>query len=238
MIQKINKPVFLCIVTCLVLTGCNFPGFKADPTKTPQSDEVQSVLQTAMSNALLGLTQTASASGKPTIAPEKTNTPAPAVLPTQGKTQPVVIAPSGTDNAALVSETIPDDTKYLPGSTFTKSWRVMNSGTSTWTTDYKLVFADGDQMGAGKEFRIPMTVDAGKIIDLSVAMKAPDVVGTYKGYWKIQNPNGKVFGPGQTGSFWVKIVVSAATPTVTTAPSATPTATTQPTATLTLTPVP
>ncbi len=64
----------------------------------------------------------------------------------------------------------------------------MNSGSSTWTTDYKLVFVDGDQMGTNTEYRMPMTVDAGKIIDLSVELTAPVAIGTYKGYWKIKNP--------------------------------------------------
>jgi hypothetical protein len=63
-------------------------------------------------------------------------------------------------------------------------------------------------------------------------MKAPDAVGTYKGYWKVKNPNGSTFGPGNTG-FWVKIDVVAATATATVPPTATtvpPTATTAPAA--------
>ncbi len=236
MILKISKALIICIAGCLMLTACNFPGFQAQPTKTAQVDEVQSVIQTAMANAMLGLTQTASI-GKPTTAQGKTNTPAPVVIPTLGNTQPVDVKPSGSDKAALVSETIPDETKFLPGKTFTKTWRVMNSGSSTWTTDYKLVFVDGDQMGTNTEYRMPMTVDAGKIIDLSVELTAPVAIGTYKGYWKIKNPGGTVFGPG-SGSFWVQIVVSPATPTVTTQPTATSTLTLAPTMTPTHTIVP
>lgn len=226
-----------CLAVCLVLTGCNFPGFKGEATKTPNAAEA--VVQTAMANAVLGLTQTALAAVSqpmPTLAPEKTETAAPIVIPTMGNTQPPVVVPSGIDNAALVSETIPDGTKVLPGATFTKSWRIMNTGTSTWTTDYKLVFSEGEQMGAANEYRIPMTVDAGKIIDLSVTMKAPTTLATYQGYWKIKNPSGQTFGPNKTGSFWVKIVVAMATPTITLSPTNTTvpaTATTAPTATLT-----
>ncbi len=239
--RTIQISAILCLAVCLLLTGCNFPGFKGEATKTPNAAEA--VVQTAMANAVLGLTQTALASSSqplPTMAPAKTEATAPIVIPTMGNTQPPVVVPSGTDNAALVSETIPDNTKILPGASFTKSWRIMNTGTSTWTTDYKLVFSEGEQMGAANEYRMPMTVDAGKIIELAVPMKAPTTLGTYQGYWKIKNSSGQTFGTNKTGSFWVKIVVAAATPTITLSPTATtipPTVTTAPaTATPTLTP--
>jgi len=198
---------------------------QAQATKTTQADEVQSVLQTSMANAILGMTQTASV-GKPTISSNKAgNTPAPGTIPTIKATQKPEQNGTGTDSATLAGETIPDDSKYLPGTTFTKTWRLMNSGSSTWTNDYKLVFASGDQMGGNSEYRIPLPVEPGKIIDMSIQMKAPDTAGNYKGYWKIKNPNGTVFGPGGTGSFWVKIEVASPTLTVTAQPTATPTMT-------------
>ncbi len=238
--KSIHVSIYVCLAICLVLAGCNFPGFKGEATKTP--DAAEAVVQTAMANAVLGLTQTASAGSQPipTMAPVKTETTAPIVIPTLGNTQPPVVVPSGTDNAALVSETIPDGTKILPGAAFTKGWRIMNSGTSTWTTDYKLVFSEGEQMGAANEYRMPIPVEAGKIIELSVNMKAPTTLGTYQGYWKIKNPSGQTFGTNKTGNFWVKIEVAAATPTITLSPTATvpATATTAPAATATLTPEP
>ncbi len=187
---KKSTSVILCIAACLALTACNFPGMQPQATKTTQADEVQSVLQTAMANAMLGMTQTAAA-GKPTTPGIKpTNTPAPVTIPTMGPTQKPAPINTGSDAATLAGETIPDDTKFLPGTTFTKTWRLMNSGSSTWTNDYKLVYAEGDQMGANTEYRIPIPVEPGKIIDMSIQMKAPDTAGNYKGYWKIKNPNG------------------------------------------------
>jgi hypothetical protein len=223
----IKKPIILFIAAALIIAGCNFPGSNSETTKTSQADEVQSAIQTALANAMTGLTQTAAA-GKPTTEQDKVNTPAPVVIPTLGNTQPVVVKPSGSDSAALVSETIPDDTKVLPGKSFTKTWRIMNNGTSSWSTDYKLVFVEGEQMGAAKEYRMPIPVDAGKIIDLSIDMTAPATAGTYKGFWKIKNPNGTLFGSGGTSSFWVKIVVTPATPTPTLPPTGTATSTTVP----------
>lgn len=233
MILKKTKTVFFCIVSCLILTACNFPGLQAQPTKTSQADEVQSVLQTAMANAMLNLTQTA-AVAKPVSGLKPSNTPAPVVIPTIAVVQPTVQKDSGTDAAALAGETIPDETKLLPGTTFTKTWRLMNSGSSTWTTSYRLVFVEGDQMGAKVENWMPLPVEPGKIIDMSVSMKAPDTVGSYKGYWKIKNASDKTFGPGGNNSFSVKIVVAAATATPTLSPTVTSvpaTATVAPTAT-------
>ncbi|GAP21632.1 NBR1-Ig-like domain-containing protein [Leptolinea tardivitalis] len=216
------------ILLCLLLAACGKAESKESQEAT-KAAQAQSVLLTAQSNVNAILTQTAAAK-KPTTAPLKpTNTQAAAaVIPTlAAPTQKpaVVNNNTGTDSAAMASETVPDGTTYTPGKTFTKTWRIMNTGTATWSTDYKLVFVEGDQMGAsGTEYRMPIPVDPGKIIDLSVSFKAPDAVGTYQGYWAIKNPSGKTFGFGSNSKFWVKIVVSAATPTVTaTIPAATAT---------------
>ncbi len=53
-----------------------------------------------------------------------------------------------TDRAQFVADvTVPDGTRYDPGATFTKTWRLRNAGTCTWTTSYTMVFdlrhADG-----------------------------------------------------------------------------------------------
>jgi len=232
--QKIQIPLYILLAASLLLAGCNLPvNNSASATKTAEAGGANSVLETAKAMVNANLTATAAAGGgvKPTTAPVVVKpTTAPAVIPTIAvpQTQPTEKVSSGTDAAQLAAETIPDDTKFLPGTTFTKTWRLMNTGSSTWGTDYKFVFFQGDQMGAANEYRINVPVEPGKIYDMSVPMKAPDAVGTYKGYWKIKNPKGSMFGPGNTG-FWVKIEVAAATATATvpaTATSVPPTATT------------
>lgn len=219
MITRKISSMFVWFAASLLLAACNFPGFQPQPTKTI---EAQAVIETANANAMLSLTQTASGF-KPSPVPASTIKPDPVVVPTIGPTQKPVN--TGSDAAALAGETIPDETKFLPGSTFTKTWRLMNTGSSTWTNEYRLVFADGEKMGAKDEYYIPLPVEPGKIIDMSVQMKAPDAAGAYQSFWKIKNPGGKLFGPGGSGSFWVKIVVVTPTPTATTQPTATPTVT-------------
>lgn len=231
--QKYRIPFYALLAACLLLSACNMPvNNNANATKTAQAGGANSVLETAKAMVNANLTATAAAGGgiKPTTAPvEVKPTTAPAVLPTIAvpQNQPTQKVVSGTDAAALAAETIPDGTKFIPGAAFTKTWRLMNSGSSTWGTDYKFVFFQGDQMGGAAEYRINVPVEPGKIYDMSVALKAPEALGSYKGYWKIKTPSGAMFGPGNTG-FWVTIEVVAPTATPTTVPTATavpPTAT-------------
>lgn len=131
--------------------------------------------------------------------------------PTTGASGPTAAAP-GADRAEFVADVnIPDDTVFAPGQSFTKTWRIANTGQTTWTTGYALIFIDGDLMGAEATVPIPEEVAPGKNIDISVDMIAPETAGTYISYWKLKDPDGKIFGFGATGSeaIWVKISVQA-----------------------------
>ncbi len=120
-------------------------------------------------------------------------------------------AASYADWAKFVADvTIPDGTVIAPGTTFTKTWRLTNIGTSTWTTSYKLVFESGELLGAKTSINLPKSVAPGQSIDLSVDMTAPLTTGTFRGNWKLQNASGVKFGIGSNASnpFWVEIKVA------------------------------
>jgi hypothetical protein len=104
-------------------------------------------------------------------------------------------APGSTcDNAAYVTDvTIPDGTTIQPGSKFTKTWRLLNSGSCVWTTGYKLVFIGGDAMG-GSSASVVAPVAPGSQTDISVELSAPGNNGTFKGNWQMQNASGVAFG--------------------------------------------
>ena len=111
------------------------------------------------------------------------------------------IPPSSTcDKGAFVSDvTIPDGTVMAPGSAFTKTWRIRNVGSCTWTTDYALVFAFGNQMGAVSPTNLPSGVAPvvpGATADFSVNMVAPVTPGHYRSYWRFRNASGVQFGVG------------------------------------------
>jgi hypothetical protein len=116
--------------------------------------------------------------------------------------------------------TIPDDTRLVPGESFTKTWRLVNLGTCEWTSEYTVVWFSGDDLGAIREQPFLFTVSAGSTVEFAVDMTAPGVPGIYSSYWMVRSATGDLFGIGPNGNspFWVRIQVVAvetAAPTVT-----------------------
>jgi hypothetical protein len=114
------------------------------------------------------------------------------------------------DAALFVADvTAPDGSIYPPNMAFTKTWRLKNVGSCTWTTAYKLIFYDGAQMGGAMEIPLTATVAPNTSVDLSVNLTAPAANGSYRGYWQLRNAADTDFGIGATAnrSFWVDIVV-------------------------------
>ncbi len=78
---------------------------------------------------------------RPTSTPTRTLTRTP-IPPTKTSTLTPTIATEWAKciNAEFVSETIPDGAIIAPGTFFTQSWTLRNTGTCPWTSDYKMVF--------------------------------------------------------------------------------------------------
>jgi len=180
----------------------------------------------------------------PTWTPPPTETPSPLPSQTSSPTLATTEAPAGgastqistCDNALFVSDvSIPDGTKFAPGTAFTKTWRVRNTGTCTWNSEYAIVYLSGNAMNGTSPQKIgDKNIKPGESLDISVEMVAPAQTGKYTGYWRLQNTLKEGFGD----SFYVQIEVDASirTATATQAPSLTPTETPTPTETLTLEP--
>jgi hypothetical protein len=122
--------------------------------------------------------------------------------------------------------TIEDGTVIAPGAAFVKTWRIQNTGTTTWTTSYSLVFISGDQMGDIKSVSLSQSVPPGQQVDISVNMVAPTTAGRYQGFWEMKNASGQLF----YDSVYVLISVGSGGPSPT-PPSGTPGATSTPTST-------
>jgi serine/threonine protein kinase len=116
------------------------------------------------------------------------------------------------DWAAFVEDvSIPDSTELAPGEHFTKTWRLRNNGSCPWTSSYSMIFDQGDSMSGPASLQLTSgIVEPGQSIDVSVDLTAPNTPGTYKGFWKLRNGSGVVFGIGAAAkvAFWVEIVVS------------------------------
>ena len=204
MMKKNKSLLLLLMIVTLISAGCNFPlfGKGSNPTEVVDDGEV---LSTLVAQTLVALENQLQQMATPTI-----NVPTLAPLPTlpgPGQTQPTLPASSNSSAscllAGLVSETIPDNTAFAPGDPFTKTWKIINSGSCDWAANYRLVFVSGEQMGGISPIPLNIKVPAGNFTDVSVALTAPTTPGTYRGDWGLQNENGVVFAP-----FYVQIVVN------------------------------
>lgn len=150
--------------------------------------------------------------------PEPEATPTPTMTPTQPPPTPTPTptnVPLPCDLAQFVADvSVPDGTPFTPGSSFTKTWRLKNTGTCTWTDEYSLSFVSGNAMSDKVNFDLPKTVRPGETVDLSVKMTAPKGNGNYKGNWMLRNEDGDLFGIGSQGDlpFWASIKVISADP--------------------------
>jgi hypothetical protein len=191
----------------ILLSGCNY----APATSTPDLSATESAatLGAQMTEVVAAFTSTAMASSSTptataTASPTATPSPTPYYTPT------ATLRPVLQDWARFVTDvTVPDGTLYERDETFTKTWRLMNIGLSTWTSDFSLVFISGDRMSGRREIPLKGAVQPGYMVDLSVELAAPDADGEYRGYWALMNPQGEIFGIGESGreSFWVDIEV-------------------------------
>ena len=155
----------------------------------------------------------------PTQAATATQLPtATQILPTQTPVAVVVTAvPTATPipcNAIefVTDVTVPDGTPFSPGSSFTKTWRLKNNGSCTWSAQYDLVFFDGNSMNGPAAVDLPGSVAPGQVIDVSVNLIAPTSSGSYRGTWKLRSESGVLFGTGGSSRpFYVDIKVESAT---------------------------
>lgn len=107
------------------------------------------------------------------------------------------------DNSAYIEDvTIPDGTVLAPGEIFVKTWILKNTGFCTWRDSYTLKFFEGDSM-SGLDTEIGKATASGNQTKVSIELAAPNLEGTYTGYWILANKYGYPFGT----PFFVQIVV-------------------------------
>ena len=216
-------------IGALLLSACGATAATDIPaTMTINPDEIRTQ---AVGTFAAGLTLTAQAA--PSNTPVATVTPLASFTPGATSTGGVAIstlpASGGTASCyglSFVSDvTIPDNTPMTSGQTFTKTWKVRNSGSCAWDAGFKFAFTGGDAMG-GATYTLPSAVAAGAVTDLSVSMTAPNKTGTIRGNWRMSTAAGQFFGD----EVYVQIVIGGASaPTNTgSAPEATSTTAPEP----------
>ena len=217
---KSFKLTHLLILALFVLSACNMPvsGGSASPTEqtglvqTAAAETVQAIqTQLAATSPATGISTQVTESATSAPATEAViNTAVPSLTPVTMATLAPTAAPTPCDRGSFVSDvTVADGTNFAPGTSFTKTWRIQNNGTCTWTNAYKAVFVSGDAMSGPASVSLPGSVAPGQSVDISVTFKAPTAAKTYQSNWQLQNAAGANFGLGTkaTQPFWVKIVV-------------------------------
>jgi uncharacterized protein YkwD len=117
--------------------------------------------------------------------------------------------PSCHDSALFVEDvTYPDHTRLDAGEKFTKTWKIQNTGSCTWT-GYTVAFVSGDEMDAPESVSVPET-ETQSAVEISVDLVAPADDGAYVGNFELQNEKGEVVPLGIEKTFWVKIIVGEA----------------------------
>ena len=195
-----RKRALLFAVNALMMAAlaCNLPNGDT-PTETPTP--VTEVSDADLTETAEGITET------PTETPEVTPTNTPDTSEDGGDTD---ISESGVEsgddctlNGTYVSDvTVPDNTEFAPGTGFTKTWRMRNSGTCNWETGTLLVYVSGDTMSGPASVSVSV-VAPGSTSDISVDFTAPASPGTYRSNWQLQSPEGVRYG----STIYVQIIV-------------------------------
>ncbi len=205
-----NKLILLSLIV-LVLGACQLPQENPVPEGKPGALYTEAALT-------LSVQMTAAGIGNPQGSPEISDsreTPAPSATSPDNISS---LTPEGSalktsqacDQVKFIKDvTIPDEMDLAPGERFTKTWRIQNAGSCSWTIGYLLYFESGDIMGGPSSQGLTSeTIQPGDSIDISVELIAPLETGSYQGNWKIRNVKGDGFGIGEfSKAFWVKINV-------------------------------
>ncbi len=160
------------------------------------------------------VTATAPVEITPTIAIEKS---AQTVMVPTFTAMPKVTATNDTatisaaDVAHFVGENYPDGINVAKGTTFTKTWKLQNDGSTTWTTDYALVLTSysaplGNNLNESNEIKLSNPVNPGQVVEISSNFTVPNADGIYEVHYKLKNANGQ-FVSGDGAEVWLKITV-------------------------------
>ncbi|HKJ27683.1 MAG TPA: NBR1-Ig-like domain-containing protein [Anaerolineales bacterium] len=238
--MKMKKmSLILIIVLALLLGACGRNTNDAANNEEDADTVITQVVLTAWAAGTeTAIADPATPTYTPTIAATNTQLPTMQPSPTQGSTTPTATiavqqppgggSASSCDSATFVSDvSIPDGTQFNPGTDFTKTWELTNTGTCTWNASYQIVFFGGEQMAENPTAALTGSeVAPGETIEVSIDMTAPDTNGEYYSYWVLRNANGQNFFIDGS-SVYVQIKVGT-TPTNTPGPTATPTNTPEP----------
>ncbi len=184
-----KKIILYLLLSAVLLSAC---GTQATPTTAPATETP------------VPPTETLVPTSTPTLEPSLTPTPAEA--PTATATP---LPPENADNCTnagrFISDvTIPDNSNVNINETFTKTWRVQNTGTCIWWYGYTITHYSELSLGAPESAALPLT-NPGETADISIDLVAPSIAGTHRGNFVIRNPEGLPMELEGDSRLWVVI---------------------------------
>lgn len=222
--MKKQAVVFVCIFFLTGLTACGVPtpgSLESTQPAEERPSEIASAMLTAAAQAENAIptvvlpqpyTPTSFISTRAVdtpIAPpvERSRTPQPRMPSGISVQLPCNVAHPGRP----IDVTVPDETRFSPGETFSKTWRLVNAGSCPWTNAYTVIWFSGEDIGITRAQSLLWSVLPGASMDITVEMVAPQQPGVYQSNWKLRSERGELFGIGPEGDspFWVRIVVEA-----------------------------
>lgn len=230
--QNSKRTIFWILVMLIMSTvlGACKPTAPVEPTLDPDvifTQAAETVAAQLTRTALSQPTSTNTSLPSPTVTPtiqlptespelDSTN-PTPLVTTASGST------PNPNKMAFVADVTIPDGQVIPPGTKFVKTWRIKNTGTTTWTANYRVRLWAGNSFGAPTSFLLAQEVKPNAEVDISIEFTAPSQTGEYISHWILSDDKEANFG----NTFYVNFVVGVlASPTLTQAvptPTITPT---------------
>lgn len=228
---KIAGKTWMVFSLLLLLAACSTPTATLAPT--PNLDALRTeVAATVLARVPEYCAMTPTITNTPTQTPTATITATPTAT---GGTPTVSSTGAASGNRLKwVSQTIADGTRMAPNTTFNMTWRVQNTGTSTWNANYLLRHFSGDRFGAPAEVTLGQDVAPGEFVDITVPMRAPAAAGEYKSDWIMSTELRANFND----PIFLKITVVGPGTPVATLPAPSATATVEPTTAATQTEAP
>ncbi len=186
--------LILLVITLGIITACSQSSSASD-IQIPSGDpsNVASAINTITS---VPDTPSATATQIPSPTPSPTEDILPSATPTiQDSATPT--QPICTNIAEFEKHLSLSDGSILKSNNlYAKVWLVKNIGTCTWTTDYKLVFINGDKNLNQTDISLPEEVSPGDTVELKINFATPEEGNTYIANWMLASETGIVFGVG------------------------------------------
>jgi hypothetical protein len=120
---------------------------------------------------------------------------------------------SAADKASLSEEPdTADGAVFDPRKYFHKTWIITNSGNTTWTKNYSIVFAGGNLMTGRDRTYLHLPIPPGGMMNIELWFVAPDAYGTYIAKFLIENQSHEQFGVGESGDQPLTLVINVGDP--------------------------